>query len=212
MEAPDTTSGFSPPSTACDAVEVACTHAAKKQRLDAAATDKSTRKLHPTGEFPRVVSDNTDDYLTLFFLYQGDDNEPAFKVFVDIDRDGNLLSMDGNDLGLSCPSFLCRFLHKCVDVSNPMITFWNKEGPLQNEVHDEIWEAMKSKAQKNDERLDDDMLETELRDLRNKLSDKYKPFDFCDKAWAQSYDVMMHVHGLKARPPLPRRAHKDSTP
>jgi hypothetical protein len=175
METPDTTtpdpaSGPSPPPTACDGVDVACTQVAKKQRLDAPVTDKDTRKLYPTGQFPRVDGKDMQDCLTICFLYQANDNQPLFKVFVDMDREGRLSSMDGDNLGISCPSWLCEFLRVCDDEDNPMITVWKNQGPLQNEVHDETWEHIKGKAEKKRERLDDKMLETTLRDLYNKLS------------------------------------------
>jgi hypothetical protein len=212
MEALDTTSGPSLPSTACDGVEVACTHVAKKQRLDAAVTDKNTRKLHPTGQFPRVVGKDMQDRLTIFFVYQADDNLPAFMVYVDMDLEGALWSMEGEDLGISCPSWLCKFLHACRDVDNPMITIWKKQGPIENDVHDEVWEHIKGKAEDRGERLDNDMLEKALRDLYNKLSDMYKPFHFCNKACTQGHDVMLHVHELKPHPLPPRRAYKHGTP
>ena len=212
MQAPDTTSGPPPPSTACDGVEVACTHVAKKQRLDAAVTDEDTGKLYPTGQFPRVVGKDMEDCLTILFLYQADDNQPLFKVFVYMNPQGKLWSMDGHKLKISCPSWLCEFLHVCVDEDNPMITIWKNQGPLQNVVHDEMWEHIKGKAEEKGERLDDEMLETTLRDLYNELSRKYKPFDFCDKAWAQGHNIMLHVHEPQPHAPEPRRACKHGTP
>ena len=212
MEAPDTTSGPSLPSTACDGVEVACTHVAKKQRLDAAVTDKNTRKLHPTGQFPRTVDKYMQDCLTIFFLYQAEDNLPAFMVYVDMDRQGALWSMDGDDLEISCPGWLCKFLHACDDVDNPMITIWKNQGPIQDDVHDEVWEHIKGKAEEKGERLDDEMLQTTLRDLYDKLSDKNQQLNFCDKARAPGHDVMLHVHELKPHPLSPRRAYKHGTP
>lgn len=217
METPDTTtpdptSGPSPPSTACDGVEVASTHVAKKQRLYAALTHKDTPKLYPTGQFPRVVGKDMEDCLTICFLYQADDNQPLFKVFMDMDLQGGLWSMDGDNLGISCPSWLCKFLRVCVDEDNPMITIWKNQGPLQNEVHDEIWEQIKRKAKKKGERLDDEMLETTLRDLYNELSGMYRPWDFCDKAWAQGHDIMLHVHEPQPHRPPPRRAYNHGTP
>jgi hypothetical protein len=217
METPDTTtpdpaSGPSPPSTACDGVDVACTQVAKKQRLDAAVTDKDIPKLYPTGQFPRDVGKDMQDCLTICFLYQANDNQPLFKVFVDMDPEGRLWSMDGDNLEISCPSWLCKFLRVCVDEDNPMITIWKNQGPLQNEVHDEIWEHIKRKAKKKRERLNNKMLETTLRDLYNELSGKYKPFDFCDKAWAQDHDIMLHVHEPQPHRPPPRRAYNHGTP
>lgn len=212
METPDTTSGPSLPSTACDGVEVACTHVAKKQRPDAAVTDKNTRKLHPTGQFPRTVDEDMEDRLTIFLVYQADDNQPALMVYVDMDVEGALWSMDGDDLEISCPSWLCKFLRVCDDVDNGMITIWKNQGPIQNDVHDEIWEHIKGKAEEKGERLDDAMLQTTLRDLYNKLSDKYKQLNFCDKACAPGHDVMLHVHELQPHPPSPRRACKHGTP
>lgn len=211
MATTGTTTGPSPPSPA---MKPPSTHVAKKPRLDAPttsapATDKKKPQLHPTGETPCVVRGNTKRGLTLFFFDQCE-NELAFKAFVDMDQDGNLWSMQGDNLALACPKFLCKFLRKCVAAGNPMVTFWEEGGGLQNDVHTGIWDAMKDEADDNDEaednddeaeddddeELDDDTFAKELHDLVDKLADQYKAFDLCDKASPQSFDAMIHVHRI----------------
>jgi len=184
MTTPGGTDGALPP---------AGTHVAKKPRLQptaVAATDKI--KLHPTGETHGFLGD-FEGGITVLFIDLCED-EPAGYMYVHIGPGGNLWSMDGKDLGLECPEFLHKFLHKCIAVGNPMMTFWEDSDGLQNKVHLDIWEEMKEKAEEEDEELDDNMFATELHDLVDSVGLKFKHQDECDKTCAQRFDVLIQVY------------------
>jgi len=122
------------------------------------------------------------------------EDEPSQILYVHIGPDGKLWSMDGKDLGLECPQFLRKFLHECIAVGNPMITFWEDSDGLQNKVHLEIWEAIKEKAEEEDKELDDDIFATELHDLVDSVGQKFKHQDECEKTCAQLFDVNIQVY------------------
>ena len=186
MTTPGATTGPSAPPTV--------THVAKKPRLEAAAaaTDTTKHKLHPTGETPGFLGDR-EGGITLYFMDECED-EPAATFFAHMDKRGKLWSMQAEKLGLECPKFLRKFLRKCIAAGNPMIIFREEDDGLQNNVHLEIWEAMKEKAEETDEELDDDIFATELHDLVDNVGLKFKHEDKCDKTCAQSYDVKIQVY------------------
>jgi hypothetical protein len=191
MTTPGATTGPAPPPPT---VTPASTHVAKKPRLEAAAaaTDTTKDKLHPTGETPGFLGDSQGG-ITLYFIDECED-EPAATFFAHMDKRGNLWSMQAQKLGLECPKFLRKFLRKCIAAGNPMIIFREEDDGLQNNVHLEIWEAMKEKAEETDEELDDDMFATELHDLVDSAGLKFKHEHKCDKTCAQPYDVKIQVY------------------
>ena len=192
MTTPGGTEGVPPPPPTATP---SSTHVAKKPRLEpaaVAATDTIKHKLHPTGETRGFLGD-CEPGKTLYLIDECED-ETAATMFVHMDKRGNLWSMDGKNLGLECPKFLRKFLHKCIAAGNPMITFWQDDDGLQNKVHLEIWAAMKEKAEEGDEELDDDMLATELHDLVDGVGQKYKHEHECDKTCAQPFDVKIQVY------------------
>ena len=196
MTTPGATTGPSPPPTV--------TPVAKKPRLEAAAaaTDTIKHKLHPTGETPGFLGDG-EGGITLYFIDEGED-EPAATFYVHMDKRGKLWSMQAEKLGLECPKFLRKFLHQCIAAGNPMIIFREEDDGLQNNVHLEIWEAMKEKAgetdeeqddeEQDDEELDDEMFATELHDLVDNVGLKFQHEHKCDKTCAQPYDVKIQVY------------------
>lgn len=191
MTTPGATTVPLPPPT----VTPASTHVAKKPKLEAAgaaATDTTKHKLHPTGETPGFLGDAKGG-ITLYFIDECED-EPAATFFAHMDKRGKLWSMQAEKLEVECPKFLRKFLHKCIAAGNPMITFREEDDGLQNNVHLEIWEAMKEKAEETDEELDDDIFATELHDLVDNVGQKYKHEHACDKTCAQSFDVKIQVY------------------
>jgi hypothetical protein len=191
MTTPGATMGPSPPPPT---VTPASTHVAKKPRLEAAAaaTNTTEHKLHPTGKTPGFLGDG-EGGITLYFIDECED-EPAATFFAHMDKRGKLWSMQAQKLGLECPKFLRKFLRKCIAAGNPMIIFREEDDGLQNNVHLEIWEAMKEKAEETDEELDDDMFATELHDLVDNVGLKFKHEHECAKTCAQPYDVKIQVY------------------
>jgi len=162
-----------------------------KKHKPAASDDK--RKFHPTGKKRGYQGKSKGGQIVLIEDFSEPSELPQVMV-VYMDKNGELFSMHGETLELSCSKTLRKFIKNCVEKDNTMIRFRHEDGGMQNGLHADMLERMMDDAEEKDEELDDDSFANEVHDLVDALADKFECVDTCSKTCCQPVDLHLFVH------------------
>lgn len=189
---PTTPTGTPPGATDTETLAAATAKAspAKKQKL--APSDKEC-KLHPTGVSLGYKGKDKQG-ITMLVQELSEASECPLHVVVFIDTKGNLHSMEGKPLDLTCAAALHKFLKKSVKKGNTVVRFRHDDDGMQNGVHADVLEAMVKRAQEKDQQLNHNSFEEDVHGLVDELAKKFKWVDNCKKTCCQAVDLHLLVH------------------
>lgn len=160
------------------------------------------QKFHPTGLQEGCKRKEKGDLILRIQICR--DNE-YFDVYIHVNQQRHVFTMDGDVLGCKLPSIMWKMALESIETDNCLLRYTmsdDGEGGFQNpaheRIHDNILKSMEQKMEKKGKRLNpfdvfNVLIEQRMDMLFRKLIPSFYHIDYVDKARCQSADVSLFV-------------------